>query len=194
MHNIFKLPRCPYCNKKISYIGSSFLKTKGEYNCGSCKCISNVVISRAAYAMASFVCVLALLIVVIYSFAGDHGSIMGILYVVAPFLIFYIIVPLLVRLVPCKDKSAVRKLKDKTIPDMPGENAYQQAAAQNSSAAVDLSVEEDFSARFMKAKSNSKSKHEYAEENEPSQIENSEPEDIGNTKIAFDISSENNES
>ena len=158
------------------------MKTKGEHCCSSCKCISNVVLSRAAYALASAVCIIALLIVLIYSISGDHGSFLGIACVLAPFLIFYLSVPLLVRLVPCKDKSAVKKLIDKSTNGVPSDVAYQSAAA---SSPVKLDVEEDFSARFMKAKNSVQSEHQ----SEPFAV-SAEPEDIQNTKVAFDLKSE----
>ena len=91
MAKTIKLPTCPYCHKRISYVGSIFLKTKGEYNCPRCKCISNVVISRSAYAIASTVCIAALLIVVLYTISGAPSSFLGIACVLAPFLIFYIV-------------------------------------------------------------------------------------------------------
>ena len=183
MQKIMTLPSCPYCHKKISYVGSMFMKTKGEHCCSSCKCISNVVLSRAAYALASAVCIIALLIVLIYSISGDHGSFLGIACVLAPFLIFYLSVPLLVRLVPCKDKSAVKKLIDKSTNGVPSDVAYQSAAA---SSPVKLDVEEDFSTRFMKAKKETKQ----AESIEDIPSSEFEEEDIQNTKIAFSINSD----
>lgn len=182
MTKLFRLSRCPYCHKKISYLGSMFLKTKGEYNCRSCKCISNVVISRAAYAIASAICVIALLIVVIYSLAGDHGSLLGIFLVLLPFLLFYITIPFLVRLAPCKDKSAVEKLMEGSPVTDPDQDALQSVQKQTKSKPVSLDVDEDFTQKYMRAKNNIQSGN--AEDNNDIP---SEPEDIQNTKIAFDI-------
>ncbi len=188
MHKVFRLPRCPYCHKRVSYLGSMFLKTKGEYNCESCQCISNVYISKVAYAIASVVCILALLIVVIYSFIGDHGNLIGLIFLFVPFLLFYIFVPLLVRLVPCKDKSAVTRLKDKSIPNMPSEAAYQQALSHQKAKPVKLDVEEDFSTRFMKAKNHTQVMKAITE---PAAVPTNEPdlpeEDLGQTKVALDL-------
>ena len=181
--NSFKLPRCPYCHKKITYIGAMFMKTKGEHNCGSCKCISNVVISRGAYALASAVCIIALLIVVLYTIGGDHGSYMGIACVLAPFIIFYITIPFFVKLIPCKDKSAVNRILDKSASAMPNETALE--AIQNAAKPVTLDVEDDFSARFMKAKKSNIEKNGLNDQ-EYQPVEG-EPEDIGNTKIDFEI-------
>ena len=162
-----------------------FLKTKGEYNCGSCKCISNVVISRGAYALASMVCIVALLIVVLYSMGGDHGSFLGLACVLAPFLIFYLMVPFFVRLAPCKDKSAVKKLLEKGGAVIPGETAVFPVAPQTEVKPVKLDVDEDFSAKFLKAKSSVQKNTEGAEQLAPGEMQ--EIEDIQNTKISFEI-------
>ena len=159
-----------------------FLKTKGEYTCRSCKCISNVVISRAAYAIASAICVISLLIVVIYSMAGDHGSLLGIFLVLLPFIIFYIIIPFLVRLAPCKDKSAVEKLMESSSVSAPGDAALQSTLKHSKSKPVDIDVDEDFTQKFMKVKNNIQSENA-GEGNNYS----SDPDDIQNTKIAFDL-------
>ena len=159
------------------------MKTKGEHNCTSCKCISNVVISRGAYALASAVCIAALLIVVLYTLGGNHGSFMGIACVLAPFIIFYITVPFFVKLIPCKDKSAVNKILEKRASAMPNETAME--AIQNAAKPVTLDVEDDFSARFMKAKKSTIEKNGLnGQEYQPVE---GEPEDIGNTKIDFEI-------
>ena len=184
MARLFRLSRCPYCHRKISYLGAMFLKTKGEYNCGSCKCISNVVISRAAYGIASGVCVLGLLVVVLYSMAGDHGNPLGLCLVLAPFIVFYLLVPFLVRLAPCKDKSAVARLMENTMPAVPRETPV-PVIPQQKSRPVKLDLEDDFSARFMKAKDSVQSEHQ----SEPFAV-SAEPEDIQNTKVAFDLKSE----
>ncbi len=185
MAKSLKLPGCPYCHKRISYIGSMFLKTKGEYSCSRCKCISNVVISRTAYAIASAVCIAALLIVVFYTIGGNHGSFLGIACVLAPFLIFYLVIPFFVRLVPCKDKSAVKRLLDRSVSEMPNEAAY-QAAVQSESKPVKLDVDEDFSAKFMRAKSHN-SVHQQGEEEDGGEMPSDGESEIRNTTIAFEI-------
>ncbi len=152
MPGLFRLSRCPYCHKRISYPTAAFLKNKGEYCCRSCRCISDVVISRAAYGIASGVCIIALLIVVLYTMSGDHGKFTGMILVLAPFLLFYLIVPFLVRLAPCKDRSAVQKLIENNTAPRPTQPHVK-------SKPVKLSVEDDFSAKFMMAKNNSHTGH-----------------------------------
>lgn len=153
------LPKCPYCSKKISFVGAMFLKTKGEYCCESCKCISNVVISRSIYGIASAACVLSLLILVLYSFFGDSGNFIGIILVLLPFLIFYVCVPFFVRLEPCTDKSYEKKIIEK---NMISDQAYKSI---KNTQTIELDVSEEFSKNFKKTKSivEQKSKTENSE-------------------------------
>ena len=155
MPRFFRLTRCPYCHRKISYISASFLKTKGEYTCESCKCVSNVIINKTLYAIASVVCIIALLIVLIYSNTGDHGSLWGFVFVLIPFILLYIIVPFFVRLEPCKDKSAVQKIKikEKQTKQKDAKRPAEKTKKPALSKPIELDVEEDFSSKFMKTKS-----------------------------------------
>ena len=162
-----------------------FMKTKGEHNCGSCKCISNVIINRGAYALASAVCVVSLLIVVLYTITGDHSSFMGIACVLAPFVIFYLTIPFFVKLVPCKDKSAVNRILEKQVSAMPNDTAFQ--AIQNATKPVTLDVEDDFSARFMRAKKSNIEKKEAVLADPETSSSDGEPEDIHNSMVEFEI-------
>lgn len=161
MPNI-SLTKCPYCNKKISFVGAYFLKSKGEYCCEKCKCISNVVINRAIYAPASITCVLSLLILVLYSFFGDSGNFIGVILVLLPFLLFYCFVPFFVKLEPCKDKSYESKIIEKKQTIISDE-AYQNSLINTQG--IELNVSEDFSKNFSKTKSIIKEKNKSESEN-----------------------------
>ena len=87
------LTRCPYCGKKISYPGAMLIKKKGEYYCYKCQCTSNVIIHSGLSALAAFVCVLGVLLVLLFSMFGDHGDLKNILWVVMPFVVFYLATP-----------------------------------------------------------------------------------------------------
>ena len=145
------LTECPYCHRKVSFFGAAILKTRGEHCCSGCKCISNVVINKTIYGIASAAVVLSFLILFLYSMFGDHGNIWGIFYVLAPFLVFYLIVPYFVRLEPCNDKSAVKKLHRKISP-IPEEKTESFVQEQP----IDLDIGDDFSSSFMKVKSSIK--------------------------------------
>lgn len=141
------LTSCPYCHRKVNFFGASILKTKGEHCCSGCSCISNVVINKSIYGIASAAVIISFLILFIYSMFGDHGNPIGIFFVLAPFLIFYLIVPFFVRLEPCNDKSAVKKLHRKISP-IPEQKKQNYTPEQP----VDLDVGDDFGASFMRVK------------------------------------------
>ncbi len=149
------LTECPYCHRKVTFFGASILKTKGEHCCSGCSCISNVVINKTIYGIASAAVVISFLILFLYSLFGDHGNPWGIFYVLAPFLLFYLIVPYFVKLEPCNDRSAVNKLHRKISP-IPEEKQHAYVAEQP----VDLDVGADFGASFMKVKNSIKSEHD----------------------------------
>lgn len=107
------LAACPYCGKKVSFINSLFLKNKGEYTCQKCGCIANISFNRIIYAITSITCLVALIIVILYSFLSKKDTLWGILYVIIPFVIFYCLVPFFMILVPSSDKSLAKKVIDK---------------------------------------------------------------------------------
>lgn len=147
---------CPYCHRKVSIIGANVLKTKGEHVCKGCKCISNVVIRTALYAIASVSVVLSLVILLLYTAMGDHSDIRGVLYVLAPFVVFYIAVPFFVKLEPCTDKSAVSKVRRKISP-IPVPEKPEPVKQENP---IELDVSDDFRQSFARAKSMSKTTEE----------------------------------
>ncbi len=167
------LTECPYCHRKVSFFGAAVLKTRGEHSCSGCNCISNVVINKSIYGVASATVVISFLILFLYSIFGDHGNIWGIFYVLAPFLIFYLIVPFFVRLEPCNDKSAEQKLRRRKSP-IPEEAMEMESFVQEQP--IDLDIGADFSTSFLMVKSSIKNEqnddHEFRDsriidENEP---------------------------
>lgn len=150
-------------------MGALLLKNKGEYCCDKCGCISNVVISRSLYGLASGTCVLALLILVLYSYFGNHGNILGVLLVLLPFIVFYSLVPFFVHLEPCIDKSAERKIivKRQTAAI---ENTLDkiQIPSKNINP-IELNVSDDFSKNFIQAKNMVEQEHKINTENDESQ-------------------------
>ncbi len=147
------LSSCPYCGKKMSYIGLMLLKRKGEHYCYKCKCTSNVVLSRGLFALASAVCVIGFLIMLLFSMFGNHEDLRGMLWVIIPFAVFYVSIPFFVKLEPFNDKI----YKQKRVPRTARIIKKPQPAV-SSAAPVQLDVEEDFSKKFMQAKNNASQK------------------------------------
>ncbi len=140
------LSSCPYCGKKLSYLSLMLLKRKGEHYCYQCGCTSNVVLSRALLALASAVCVVGFLIMLLFSMFGNHEDLRGMLWVMIPFAVFYIMIPFCVRLEPFNDRIYRQKRVPKSV------LAARARKAQAAAKPIELDVEEDFSAKFMKAK------------------------------------------
>lgn len=189
MAKLLRLTRCPYCKRKISFFGAAILKTEGEYCCTRCKCTSNVVINKSIYGIASFVCVLSMLTMVLYLSFGNHGDPKGILYVLAPFLIFYILVPFFVRLEPyavknknIPEKKPKSKQPVKTVPE-PGVKIRE--TPQNKQDTIVLDVGDTFKDIFNNAKNDT---IKFSEEVSDEQIELEEISSISEEKK--DISSE----
>lgn len=149
MARLLRLTRCPYCHRKISFFGAMILKTKGEYCCTRCNCISNVVIKRSIYGIASFACILAMLILVLYLSFGDHGSIWGVVYLLLPFLLLYIIIPFFVGLEPCNDKSAENRLRHRANPVPVQKHEIPKKNIHNT---IELQIDDNFTKSFMSIK------------------------------------------
>ena len=142
------LTECPYCHRKVSFIGANILKTRGEHNCRGCKCISNVVIHRSLYGIAGASVIASLITLLLNLGYGNAADPMSILYVALPFLIFYLVVPFFVKLEPCNDKSAVNRLHRKIDP-LPIQTKRKQIKPEKP---IELDVGDDFKTSFLKAK------------------------------------------
>lgn len=180
------LTECPYCHRKVSYFGAGILKTKGEHSCTGCKCISNVVIHRTLYGIGGGAVVLSLILVLVFSAYMEHDNIWGIIFVLLPYLIFYIIAPFFIKLEPCNDKSAVNKLRRKVEP-VPEEKREPLRKIQQP---IELNVGDEFSSSFMKAKSSIKAIEENFSEEYSEEFTSTDGDMDINSGIDIDISSE----
>ncbi len=174
------LTRCPYCGKKISYPGAMLIKKKGEHYCYKCHCTSNVIISKGLFALAMVVCVLSFLLMLLFSMFGNHEDLKNILWVVLPFVVFYLATPFFIKLEPFNDRIYPMKRMPKRIFNSPKKT--------KPSKPVQLNVENDFSQKFMLAKNNANQK---IAENTGS-IDESLPKDIVNTQVIFDLKDNQN--
>lgn len=92
--------RCPYCGKKISYFKAFFIRRRGEYFCKKCKKESNIHIKKTIWLFFIFVLLMSLAIMGYYTFFTDRENLWFLLFVVVPFIVFYLFSPLFVRLRP----------------------------------------------------------------------------------------------
>lgn len=108
------LPRCPYCGKPLNFFESFIVKNKGKYYCSACSKKSAVTFEEWMYKF-SWVCELvSFAILAVLVLFTESKSLLCLLAVVMPFLVFYIVVPFSVVLEPCKQvnlKTVVERAK-----------------------------------------------------------------------------------
>ena len=96
------ITKCPYCGKTVSYIGTMVNRRNGEYFCKKCKKESNVVIKKTVLLIYPLALAVSLLALFYFLFLTDRQNLWFMLIVAIPFLIFYLFVPMFVRLTPKK--------------------------------------------------------------------------------------------
>ncbi|WP_294464666.1 hypothetical protein [uncultured Ruminococcus sp.] len=94
--------KCPYCSKRISYVSAYASRRKAEYVCERCGKESRVVINRKVIPAFVLAAVIAVAIMAGWIFAGLADNPLGILLVAVPLIIFTVISPKFVKLVPLK--------------------------------------------------------------------------------------------
>ncbi|MGN0509405.1 MAG: hypothetical protein ACI4GX_09215 [Ruminococcus sp.] len=94
--------KCPYCSKRISYVSAYASRRKAEYVCERCGKESRVVINRKVIPAFVLAAVIAVAIMTGWIFAGLADNPLGILLVAIPLIIFTVISPKFVKLVPLK--------------------------------------------------------------------------------------------
>ncbi len=94
----FRLPRCPYCGKKLNPLYSWYLKNQGEYLCPKCGGISNVILDSAVYILGNGAVILALIGFLVTRISGNVFDLTVLLWLVLPFFVFSVLCSFLVRL------------------------------------------------------------------------------------------------
>ncbi len=92
--------RCPYCGKKISYFKAFFIRRRGEYFCKKCKKESNIHIKKSIWLFFIVVLLMSLAIMGFYTFFTNKENLWFLLFVLIPFIVFYLFSPLFIRLRP----------------------------------------------------------------------------------------------
>ena len=92
--------RCPYCDKEISYIKAFSIRRRGEYYCTKCKKESNIHINKTIWILFIVMLLFALVIMGLFLFKTNKDNLLFVPLVLIPFIIFYILSPMFVRLRP----------------------------------------------------------------------------------------------
>ena len=93
---LFGIPTCPYCRKRVNYFRAWSLRKHGEYRCPRCKGISNIYLSPLTYVFAFIAIAAGFLIYFFGKFISDSIGILTVLEVLAPFVIFFVLTPFMV--------------------------------------------------------------------------------------------------
>jgi hypothetical protein len=94
----FRSPACPYCGKKVNPIRTWCLKKQGEYQCGKCQGISNIVLDPTMSLFGVSAIFLSVLIFLIFKFFVGEVNLLCVILMILPFLIFNLLALFLVRL------------------------------------------------------------------------------------------------
>lgn len=117
----FRKAQCPYCGRKVGFASAWLLKREGEYRCPKCKRCSNVRQDNLIYLIAAAAVLLSALFFVIEILFVKNINVPGILLVLVPFLVFYLLCPLLVRLKRLESRRPPADLADTRHVELPQE-------------------------------------------------------------------------
>ncbi|HIR03797.1 MAG: hypothetical protein U0M23_00100 [Acutalibacteraceae bacterium] len=98
--------QCPYCGKKVSYISAFLEKSEGEHTCKKCGRNSTIYFRKAIRGAILATILIAVGILIAWLLVGKKDQLWGMLWVLIPFIIFYLCTPLFFRLVPLKVHTA----------------------------------------------------------------------------------------
>ena len=94
------LTKCPYCGKKISYFSLMHEKSHGEHFCRMCRKESKICIQKRAIVIFLLMTVISIVIAFQLTVFSKVENLWTILYVIAPFALFYLLSPIFVELRP----------------------------------------------------------------------------------------------
>lgn len=117
----FRKAQCPYCGRKVGFASAWLLKREGEYRCPKCKRCSNVRQDNLIYLIAAAAVLLSALFFVIEILFVKNINVPGILLVLVPFLVFYLLCPLLVRLKRLESRRPPEDFADTRHVELPQE-------------------------------------------------------------------------
>ena len=87
----FGVPTCPYCKKRVNLIRTWNLKREGEYKCPRCGSISNIYLSPLIYVFSVLAICTSVCIYFFHKFVLDDIELFTCVYILIPFVLFYIL-------------------------------------------------------------------------------------------------------
>ena len=92
------LPKCPFCNSKLSYIEAFVTKNKSVFKCRECKKKSTVILKDSFYKFWLTTLLILLCVFLVTMFLGDNFLLIGLFLTIILFFVFYINTPKLITL------------------------------------------------------------------------------------------------
>lgn len=108
------LPVCPYCGRPVSFFEAWFLHTQGEYTCEKCGLSSNIRYHSQIYITAALASFVSTMLVFAQSILKTQGSVIDILAVALPFLLFYAAIPFMMNLEKIPEKRRNEPIQQNT--------------------------------------------------------------------------------
>ncbi|MDR1253500.1 MAG: hypothetical protein LBJ95_00560 [Oscillospiraceae bacterium] len=93
-----KLPNCPHCGQKITYLEAWSLRKKSEHVCQSCERVSSASLKPAIYKIATGTICISFVISFIALIFVRNCTAWPIFFVAVPFILFYLIAPFFVTI------------------------------------------------------------------------------------------------
>lgn len=111
-----ELPKCPYCEKKVSFSRSGYLMSKPDYKCEACEKVSSVSVSHGIYGLIRIQGLIFAIAMIIFAFFGRLRSYFVVEIMFLTELVCYLLAPFYAKLSKKEDIEVheVEEAKDKT--------------------------------------------------------------------------------
>lgn len=119
MSSNFQLPHCPYCGTKLFYVESLTARNRSKFKCSCCKKKSEVTLDPLIFKVLGATELMSLIVFVLVMFLGCKFCLMGLIFIILVFGVFYFLSPLLMLLRPLKDSGRKKKQTEKPKKEKP---------------------------------------------------------------------------
>ena len=119
MSSNFQLPHCPYCGTKLFYVEALTARNRSKFKCSCCKKKSEVTLDPLIFKVLGATELMSLIVSVLVMFLGCKFCLIGLIFIILVFGVFYFLSPLLMLLRPLKDSGRKKKQIEKPKKEKP---------------------------------------------------------------------------
>ncbi len=119
MSSNFQLPHCPYCGTKLFYVEALTARNRSKFKCSCCKKKSEVTLDPLIFKVLGATELMSLIVFVLVMFLGCKFCLIGLIFIILVFGVFYFLSPLLMLLRPLKDSGRKKKQIEKPKKEKP---------------------------------------------------------------------------